>query len=120
MHHTVARARGPSPQRRPPLPPAASHRRRPSKDASKGASPLSPHPSHLAPHQAAEKTGKTPVRRLLRHGDRKGGAEREPQPTERLHPDGAMATLVPPTRLPALGSGDALAAAAVLGVSLGA
>ena len=31
-----------------------------------------------------------------------------------------MATLVPPTRLPALGSGDALAAAAVLGVSLGA
>jgi len=67
--------------------------------------------------------GKTPVRRLLRHGDRsRGGAgtDREPQPAEKLHPDGAMATLVPPTRLPALGSGDALAAAAVLGVSLGA
>ena len=63
------------------------------------------------------------MRRLLRHGDRgKGGAgtDREPQPAEKLHPDGAMATLVPPTRLPALGSGDALAAAAVLGVSLGA
>jgi len=67
--------------------------------------------------------GKTPVRRLLRHGDRsRGGAgtDREPQPAEKLHPDGAMAMLVPPTRLPALGSGDALAAAAVLGVSLGA
>ena len=63
------------------------------------------------------------MRRLLRHGDRsRGGAgtDREPQPAEKLHPDGAMATLVPPTRLPALGSGDALAAAAVLGVSLGA
>ena len=63
------------------------------------------------------------MRRLLRHGDRsKGGAgtDREQQPAEKLHPDGAMATLVPPTRLPALGSGDALAAAAVLGVSLGA